>query len=225
MEVTNLTNIIEARPAKKLFILSGQSNMAGRGGVDENKKWDGIVPPECSADSDKIFRLDANLGWEVAREPLHQDIDTKKTCGVGPGMSFANSVKERVGEAIGLVPCAVGGTAIKEWARGEQLYENMVKRAKAAAHEGEIAALLWYQGESDTTSQQDVDVYKEKMELLIHSVRADLNLPNLPVVQVCTLRLISTEYFAISFFVQFDTCNNPAFPFSGRISSSNHNLE
>ncbi|XP_047977591.1 probable carbohydrate esterase At4g34215 [Salvia hispanica] len=171
--------------AKKLFILSGQSNMAGRGGV-AHKRWDGVVPPECAPDDQKIYRLAANLRWEVAHETLHHDIDTKKVCGVGPGMPFANAVKERVG-VIGLVPCAVGGTAIREWARGEHLYENMVKRAKAAVSGGdgsEIAALLWYQGESDTTSQEEVDAYKHKMEELIHNIRADLNLPNLPVVQV-----------------------------------------
>lgn len=174
----------QPHPAKQIIILSGQSNMAGRGGV-KNKQWDGVVPPECAPDSQKIFRLDAHLRWEVAREPLHHDIDTKKTCGVGPGMSFANAVKERVG-TIGLVPCAVGGTAIKEWARGEHLYENMVKRAKAASSGGEVKALLWYQGESDTSSQHDVDAYKQNMETFIHNVRTDLNLPNLPIVQVST---------------------------------------
>ncbi|KAL6560772.1 hypothetical protein OROGR_004331 [Orobanche gracilis] len=184
MESSNSTPDCEAQPAKQIFILSGQSNMAGRGGVDEHKVWDGVVPPESSPDSHKIFRLDADLRWEVAHEPLHRDIDTKKTCGVGPGMSFANAVKERVG-VIGLVPCAVGGTAIKEWARGAHLYENMVRRAKAAAHGGgEIKALLWYQGESDTSSQQDVDSYKENVETLIHNVRADLDLPSLPIIQV-----------------------------------------
>ncbi|KAI3448132.1 hypothetical protein Pfo_004797 [Paulownia fortunei] len=184
--LSNSTQNNEAQPPKQIFILSGQSNMAGRGGVDKHKHWDGVVPPESSADSYKIFRLNANLHWEVAREPLHHDIDTKKTCGVGPGMSFANAVKERVG-VIGLVPCAVGGTSIKEWARGTHLYENMVKRAKAAVQGGgggEIKALLWYQGESDTSSQEDADSYEENMETLIHNVRADLDLPSLPVIQV-----------------------------------------
>ncbi|KAL3843899.1 hypothetical protein ACJIZ3_001302 [Penstemon smallii] len=174
------------QPTKQLFILSGQSNMAGRGGVDKHKHWDGVVPLPCSPDIAKIYRLDAHLRWEVAREPLHHDIDTKKTCGVGPGLAFANAIKERVG-IIGLVPCAVGGTAIKEWARGKHLYENMVKRAKEAAAQGdggEIKALLWYQGESDTSSQHDVDCYKENMERLIHNVREDLGLPSLPVIQV-----------------------------------------
>ncbi|KAL7125271.1 hypothetical protein ABFS83_14G106300 [Erythranthe nasuta] len=176
----------EAQPAKQIFILSGQSNMAGRGGVDRHKHWDGVVPAESAADGNRIYRLNAQLHWEAAREPLHRDIDTKKTCGVGPGMSFANAVKERVG-VVGLVPCAVGGTAIKEWARGQHLYENMVKRSKAAAANGgggEIRAVLWYQGESDTASQQDVDAYKVNMETLIHNVRQDLNLPSLPIIQV-----------------------------------------
>lgn len=188
MEPSNPSGNTEPQPVKQIFILSGQSNMAGRGGVvrvDKHKHWDGVVPPESSPDSHRIFRLNPHLHWETAREPLHHDIDTKKTCGVGPGMAFSNAVKERVG-VIGLVPCAVGGTAIKEWARGHHLYENMVKRAKAAAHDGEIRAMLWYQGESDATSQHDADCYKENMEALIHNVRTDLNLPSLPIIQVLT---------------------------------------
>lgn len=168
---------------KNIFILSGQSNMAGRGGVEKHH-WNGIVPNECRPDPSRIFRLSAHLHWEVAREPLHHDIDTKKTCGVGPGMSFANAIKDRV-EAIGLVPCAVGGTAIKEWAHGQHLYENMVKRARASVHHGgEIKALLWYQGESDTSSQHCAETYKANMEKLIHNVRADLHLPSLLIIQV-----------------------------------------
>uniref|UniRef100_A0A5B6YWP4 Sialate O-acetylesterase domain-containing protein n=1 Tax=Davidia involucrata TaxID=16924 RepID=A0A5B6YWP4_DAVIN len=175
----------EAQTKKQIFILSGQSNMAGRGGVNKHKHWDGVVPADCRPDH-SILRLNAHLHWEAAHEPLHSDIDTKKACGVGPGMSFANAVKERVG-VVGLVPCAVGGTAIKEWARGTHLYESMVKRAKAAAEGGgggEIRALLWYQGESDTSSQHDAESYKAHMERLIHDVRADLSLPSLPIIQV-----------------------------------------
>ncbi|KAK1358926.1 Carbohydrate esterase [Heracleum sosnowskyi] len=170
-------------PEKQIFILSGQSNMAGRGGVI-NKHWNGVVPPQCSPNP-SIHRFTADLKWVPASEPLHADIDTKKACGVGPGMSFANVVKDVVGE-VGLVPCAVGGTAIKEWARGSYLYENMIKRSKAAVESGvgRIRAMLWYQGESDALSQHCVDAYKEKMEKLIDNVRQDLGLPQLPIIQV-----------------------------------------
>ncbi|CAK9136466.1 unnamed protein product [Ilex paraguariensis] len=183
----------EPQPTKQIFILSGQSNMAGRGGVDKNKHWDGVLPDDCLPDP-SILRLNANLHWEAAREPLHSDIDTKKTCGVGPGMSFANAVKERLG-MMGLVPCAIGGTAIKEWARGTDLYDNMVTRARAAAGDGgEIKALLWYQGESDAASQHDAEAYKANMEELIHNVRTDLDLPSLPIIQVAIASAGDAKY-------------------------------
>ncbi|XP_052205691.1 probable carbohydrate esterase At4g34215 [Diospyros lotus] len=184
MGMASSTQMEKPQSNKHIFILSGQSNMAGRGGVTPHKHWDGVVPPECLPDPAAVLRLNAQLHWEPAHEPLHADIDTKKTCGVGPGMAFANAIKGRVG-TMGLVPCAVGGTAIKEWERGTHLYENMVRRAEAAARGGgEIRALLWYQGESDTSSETDAEAYKAKMEKLIHDVRSDLQSPSLPIIQV-----------------------------------------
>ncbi|KAL2460284.1 putative carbohydrate esterase [Abeliophyllum distichum] len=146
----------------------------------------GVVPPDNTPDPSKVFRLNALLEWEVARDPLHQDIDLGKPCGVGPGMSFANTVKERLG-VIGLVPCAIGGTSISKWEKGGILYENMIKRAKAAVEVGgggEIKALLWYQGESDTYDLKEALMYKERLERLIDNVRADLNIPSLPILEV-----------------------------------------
>ncbi|KAI3803720.1 hypothetical protein L1987_31881 [Smallanthus sonchifolius] len=169
---------------KHIFILSGQSNMAGRGGV-KNKQWDRLVPHDCKPDPSTIHRLNANLIWETAQDPLHADIDTTKTCGIGPGMSFANAVKDYITGVIDLVPCAVGGTAIKEWAKGQKLYEDMVRRAKSAASSGgEIKAMLWFQGESDASSKTDAESYKPNMENLIHNIRSDLELPSLPIIQV-----------------------------------------
>lgn len=196
---------------RQIFILSGQSNMAGRGGVIKNphhhpnKRWDGVVPPECHPDP-SILRLSAALRWEPAHEPLHTDIDTKKVCGVGPGMCFANAVRRRVGGEFGLVPCAVGGTPMKEWARGEELYENMVKRAKFSVngeHGGEIKALLWFQGESDTSSEHDAEAYKVNMETLIHNVRQDLNLPSLPIIQVWKITFFSNFFSVFNYFRNF----------------------
>ncbi|KAF7016080.1 unnamed protein product [Triticum aestivum] len=170
----------------RIFLLSGQSNMAGRGGV-HHRRWDGVVPPECAPDP-SILRLSAALAWEEAREPLHADIDTTKTCGVGPGMAFARAILPRLeppGTAgVGLVPCAVGGTAIREWARGEHLYEQMVRRARAATECGEIEAVLWYQGESDAESDAETAAYQGNVERLIANIRADLGMPHLPFIQV-----------------------------------------
>lgn len=175
-------------PPKNIFILAGQSNMAGRGGVSGGK-WDGNIPPECKPNT-SILRLSAQLGWEEAREPLHADIDAGKgkTCGVGPGLVFANEVVRAKGSAIGvvgLVPCAVGGTRIGEWARGTRLYTELVRRASESVKEGGIIrAILWYQGESDTVNKADAERYKGNLERLITDLRSDLHNPNLPVIQV-----------------------------------------
>ncbi|XP_064937726.1 probable carbohydrate esterase At4g34215 [Musa acuminata AAA Group] len=172
---------------KQIFVLSGQSNMAGRGGV-RHHRWDGVVPPECRPNP-SILRFSARCHWEEAHDPLHCDIDTAKICGVGPGMAFANALLPRLsdGAVLGLVPCAIGGTAIKEWERGSRLYEEMVRRARKAAElggGGEIKAVLWYQGESDTTSHGAAEAYAANIEKLIRDVRLDLSLPSLPFIQV-----------------------------------------
>ncbi|KAK6939657.1 Sialate O-acetylesterase domain [Dillenia turbinata] len=170
---------------KNIIILAGQSNMSGRGGVI-NETWDGFIPPQ-SKSNPSVLRLSAGLTWIEAEEPLHKDIDINKTCGVGPGLAFANYVlsKDPKQGPIGLVPCAIGGTSIAEWARGGFLYNQMAKRAKAAFLDGgTIRAILWYQGESDTVTKEEADRYGERLERFIDDVRSDLQLPTIPFIQV-----------------------------------------
>lgn len=158
--------------------------MAGRGGII-NGVFNKVEPPECTP-GPQILRFNAKLAWEEAHDPLHADIDPK-TCGMGPGMSFANAVlaKDPSIGVIGLVPCAVGGTKIHEWKREMKLYNNMIERTKAALKDGgDLRALLWFQGESDTTTLEEATTYKASFEKFIADVRADLTAPTLPVVQV-----------------------------------------
>ncbi|KAK9740383.1 hypothetical protein RND81_03G031200 [Saponaria officinalis] len=167
---------------KAIFILAGQSNMAGRGGVINNV-WDQIIPSASTANP-SILRLDAKLHWREAKEPLHKGIDVNHTCGVGPGMVFANSIIGRVG-VVGLVPCAVGGTNISQWSRGGWLYGQLLRRAAAAVRDGgSIQGLVWYQGESDTVLKVDAERYQHKLEKLFLDIRSDLQSPLLPIIQV-----------------------------------------
>ncbi|XP_021745309.1 probable carbohydrate esterase At4g34215 [Chenopodium quinoa] len=170
-----------------IFILAGQSNMAGRGGVT-NGRWDGFVPPECQP-SHNILRLDEQQSWVPAHEPLHVDIDLNKTCGIGPGMAFANAVESLGGSAkfgvLGLVPCAVGGTKIIQWERGTNFYNQLVTRAKAAMiGGGRTRAVLWYQGEADTVKLEDAKAYGGRMENFISDLRSDLGDLSLLIIQV-----------------------------------------
>ncbi|XP_028772586.1 probable carbohydrate esterase At4g34215 [Neltuma alba] len=172
---------------KTIFILAGQSNMAGRGGVaNVSLPWDGVVPAQCR-ENPSILRLSAGLDWVEAEEPLHRDIDVTKTDGIGPGMAFANRILKKKPElaVVGLVPCAVGGTNISEWERGRELYNHMMRRAKASVGSGgSISALLWYQGESDTINLTDAQAYGSRLRKFFSDVRADLQSPLLPIVQV-----------------------------------------
>ncbi|XP_074380994.1 putative carbohydrate esterase At4g34215 [Apium graveolens] len=170
---------------KHIILLAGQSNMSGRGGV-VNDTWDGIVPDE-SRPSRFIIQLTAGLTWEKAEEPLHRDIDITKVCGIGPGLAFAKSLlhKDSSVSQVALVPCAIGGTNISQWARGSQLYNQLVRRAVAAVQGGgTIRAMLWYQGESDTETLADAELYKGRFENFIINLRQDLVFPMLPVIQV-----------------------------------------
>ncbi|XP_058727154.1 probable carbohydrate esterase At4g34215 [Vicia villosa] len=181
--------VVTCNATKDIFILAGQSNMAGRGGVF-NGKWVGVVPKECTP-SPSVLRLSAKLVWEEAREPLHRDIDVGKTCGIGPGLAFANEIVRMRGGGgggyvVGLVPCAVGGTRIEDWRKGAPLYNQLVRRSIESVRNGGgvIRALLWYQGESDTVREEDAKAYKARMESFIMNIRSDLKLPNLLVIQV-----------------------------------------
>jgi hypothetical protein len=187
-----------AHRPKLLFLLAGQSNMAGRGAPP-------IPLPASYLPHPRLLRLAADRRWVAASPPLHADIDTHKTCGLGPAMPFAHHVllsspaPSSVSEpssaggdpeppVLGLVPCAVGGTRIWMWARGQPLYESAVARARAAVADGggELGAVLWFQGESDTIEVDDARSYGGKMERLVADLRADLGLPNLLVIQVRT---------------------------------------
>ncbi|KAJ9560175.1 hypothetical protein OSB04_005335 [Centaurea solstitialis] len=183
--ISAITHLTSALAGQSIFLLAGQSNMSGRGGV-VNLTWDGYIPPESSSNP-AVLRLSANLTWERATEPLHRDIDVAKVCGVGPGMAFANSLlrKDSSVGVVGLVPCAIGGTNISQWARGGVLYNEMIRRANAAVGGGgTIRGLLWYQGESDTLTLEDAEAYGSRLRRFFANVRSDLHLPLLPIIQV-----------------------------------------
>src|SRR5436853_3272374 len=83
-----------------IFILAGQSNMAGRG----------IVMPQDTISNTHVLVLDKNNEWVYAKEPLHY-YEPQRT-GLDCGLSFGKELSKLYGDqiTIGLVPCAVGGS-------------------------------------------------------------------------------------------------------------------
>lgn len=164
-------------PAKEnfhLYLLMGQSNMAGRDrtGMD--------AQPE----NPRILSLNPEGQWIVAKDPLHPKIGAIEP-GIGPGLSFATEMLKSETTpkvSIGLIPCAVGGTPLKRWVKGSDLYEQAITRAKTASKDGVIMGVLWHQGESDSDKQANGDSYGTRLTGMIADLRKDLGQPELPVV-------------------------------------------
>lgn len=156
--------------ALKIFLLIGQSNMAGRGAVE-------------AADREphpRVFVLNRELSWVPAVDPLH--FDKPERIGTGLGKTFGAVIAEaNPGAVIGLVPAAFGGSALDEWAPGAPHYVNAVARAREALKRGTLAGILWHQGESDRAPDK-VATYADRFAAFITRLRADLGTPDVPVV-------------------------------------------
>ena len=153
----------------QLFLLMGQSNMAGRGDITEK---DTITHP-------RIWMLTANNTWVLARDPVHYD---RSYAGVGLASQFARDLAAAEPNTnIGLIPTAVGGSVINEWAPGSTYYNNAIARTRIALTHGALAGILWHQGESDATSS-GASTYLNKLANMIGQLRADLNAHHIPVV-------------------------------------------
>ncbi|RAL40560.1 hypothetical protein DM860_006630 [Cuscuta australis] len=185
---------VDKRP-KQIIVMAGQSNMAGRGGVvwrkfDNDtslKVWDGSVPPE-SHPNPNVYRFNEEFQWEPAKEPVHAGIGCTTTCGIGIGMAFANHLLALDPDfgPIGLVPCAAGGTSLKNWTTPTDYpYPSLLYRTKMAIRKGGILrAVLWFQGESDSKYYSFGKSYDRNLRLLVSKLRTDLESPMLPWVQV-----------------------------------------
>lgn len=152
----------------RLFLLAGQSNMAGRGEV-------------TGADREphpRILMLAKDGSWQPAVDPVHYD---KKQAGVGLARSFAMELVARdENVVIGLVPAACGGSPISSWTPGgyhdqtdSHPYDDAIARTKRAMEDGTLAGILWHQGESDSRPQRAAH-YKDRLIGLVSRFRSEL---------------------------------------------------
>lgn len=158
-----------------LFLLAGQSNMAGRGAIEA----------QDTITNAKIWMLNKTGEWELAKEPLH--FDKPNVAGVGPGFAFAKRIlAQDTSVFIGLIPCAVGGSPIDVWEHGKYYeptksypYDEALQRTKLAMQSGLLKGILWHQGESDSDSLH-AGVYVVKLTAMVQRFRKDLRMKSLP---------------------------------------------
>lgn len=158
-----------------IFLMAGQSNMAGRG----------FVAPEDTIPNRRILTLDPSMKWIYAKEPLH--FYEPRMTGLDCGMSFANQLLADIpeGYSIAMIPCAIGGSAIEKWLynktfRGVALLDNFKSKAEFVKPYGQIKGILWHQGESNSRPERRVN-YDQKLDSLITIFRATVGDESLPV--------------------------------------------
>ena len=154
-----------------LFLLIGQSNMAGRG----------VPEPADKQPIDQVWSLGKSDEWGPAVDPLH--FDKPDIAGVGIGRSFAKTLLTAApAKKIGLIPSAFGGTSLEQWTPGGELYSNAVRRTKIALRSGQLRGILWHQGEADSSKESLASSYRERWTSFIESLRKDLGQGETPVV-------------------------------------------
>lgn len=196
-----------------LFLLIGQSNMAGRGVVGEADKL-----PIAG-----VFAFTKEKVWAPAVDPIH--FDRPDRTGVGLGRSFAATlIQFKASQSIGLIPAAFGGSALQEWIPGSTHYTNAVERTKAAlaaAGPGaRLRGILWHQGEADSNDEERAVTYRLRFAKMIAALRKDLGAETVPVVVGQLGEFVLPKDYSQLGRIQTELATIPLFvPLSGFVSS------
>ena len=166
-------------PKKKnvwVFILCGQSNMAGRA----------KVAPEDTVAHERIFTINQNGDVILAKEPIH--FYEPKFNGLGCGLSFAHELLEHVPKntSILIIPAAIGGSSIKEWINDSivsdvRLLTNFSEKVALGMSYGIIKSILWHQGENDTRTNDLIKIYDAQLRTLFSQFRKIVENPEIPI--------------------------------------------
>jgi hypothetical protein len=195
----------------KVFILAGQSNMAGGGDVS------GMNIDIDEAVSSQVRIWDAS-GYMRKREYAMtwmslKDLQSRKAADnqnkIGPEFGFAKVMAETLpADRIYLIKVARGGTAIARFLPHEKgksneytvLMSNLENALAKIEGDYEIAGMIWMQGESDTKKEEPALAYEENLTRLISILRTKTKTPDLPVVVGrLTTELLKSQKFNWAF--------------------------
>jgi len=172
------TEYVNRFPEKKnvwIFIMAGQSNMAGRGEVEAQ---DTLSHP-------RIITINQNGEFILAKEPLH--FYEPALTGLDCGLSFARKMIAEIdsSKTILLIPVAVGGSSTQQWLgdslhRNVKLQTNFREKVELAEKHGIVKGILWHQGESDSEFSL-MPGYEHRLQKLFKQLRAHTGIPELPI--------------------------------------------
>lgn len=182
-----LPSVLSAQADFDVFLLIGQSNMAGRGEIlpSDREPVDGVFLL-----NDKGVPVPASVPfniWSTVRKG-------RRLQGYNPGPAFAQTVHARTGRKILLVVNARGETSIQDWKRGAapriydkkygddqenwgkpipSLFEEAVRRTRQAMVYGELKGILWHQGEADSFKETAIH-YRDDLKAFVSELRDSL---------------------------------------------------
>lgn len=174
-------------PQYDVYLFIGQSNMAGRGDM----------LPEDTTVIPHAFILDDSDQIIPAKAPLNLYSTIRKRVGmqkINPSYAFARTVAGTSKHDMLMVVNARGGSALDEWLKGApgntfsvrnqddpewegkpmpSFYDEAVRRARIAMEHGQLKAIIWHQGCSDS-GPQAVRTYMDRLEGFVADLRKDL---------------------------------------------------
>jgi len=158
-----------------VFLMAGQSNMAGRG----------FVEPCDTVPHKRILSVNREGELILAKEPLHfyEPSNTGLDCGLSFGKTLLKGIPKNI--SVLIIPTAIGGSSIQQWIgdslfREVKLLSNFREKAAWGAKYGQIKGILWHQGESDA-KETNIPVHEEKLAVLFSVFRNIANNDSLPV--------------------------------------------
>ena len=145
----------------ELFMIAGQSNMAGYG---RDTAYD---PPQLG-----VHLYGNNGKWSIAMHPLNDSIDTiypenrEMATGTSPGLAFAKAVQRALHVPVGLIQASLGGSPLSRWDLQDNgdLARAMFRRMDAV---GDVGGVIWYQGCSDTNNDWESGTYLERFTRMV----------------------------------------------------------
>jgi hypothetical protein len=167
-----LCTVSAADKSKRLFLLIGQSNMAGRAPIEK-----GDEKPIKNT-----FLLDSQGKWQPAANPLNQFSTIRKglsmqKMSIGYGFAKAISKDSKEPTQIGLIVNAKGGSKIDHWTKDSKFFKDAMMRVAQAEKDGsKLEAILWHQGESNHNDGE----YDKKLATLIKDFRSATKNKELP---------------------------------------------
>lgn len=158
-----------------IFIMAGQSNMAGRG----------FVEPQDTVAQPRILAIDKSGQLILAKEPLN--LNEPSMVGLDCGSSFARQLLKSCPSDVSILilHTAVGGSSIQKWIndsihREVPLLTNFRKRVEQAKSFGIVKGIIWHQGESDA-NEKGISLYLNHLDILFTKFREICGDSRLPI--------------------------------------------